>query len=258
MTQIDFIGECTEREGIFYHALPCAYQQAPLQIQVLLPDQLRPGVCYPVVYLLPVEASGESQWGDPLREVQKQQLHNRQQAICVVPGFDHLPWYADHPTDPLIRQESAFLDAVLPLVEACYPTLESARGRRLLGFSKSGWGAYSLLLRHPHLFSKAAAWDAPLMQEQPNDYGMEEIFVTQEHFLTYRIADLLKQQVKHLQKSTCLVLTGYESFPDDLHRTHDLLRHLHIPHHYADGPVRAHHWEGGWLPEAFALLMMDE
>jgi len=257
MSLSEFAGECCERDGVFYHTLPCAFQQAPLEIQVLLPDQGIPGVCYPVVYLLPVEAWGESRWGDPLREVRAHQLHNLHQVICVVPGFDHLPWYADHPTNPFIRQESAFLHAVLPHIASCYPTLETPRGRRLLGFSKSGWGAFSLLLRHPQLFGKAAAWDAPLMQAQPNDFGMEEIFATQENFDPYQLSSLFEQHATQLRRGTYLALTGYSAFQDDMRRAHELLRRLLIPHHYADGPERAHHWESGWMPQAFALLMGD-
>ena len=33
-----------------------------------------------------------------------------------------------------------------------------ARGRMLVGYSKSGWGAFTLLLRHPGVFSRAAAY----------------------------------------------------------------------------------------------------
>ena len=89
----------------------------------------------------------------------------------MAPTFSHLPWYADHPTDPDIRQESYLLEVVIPFIEANYPARADRRGRLLLGFSKSGWGAYSLLLRHPDVFGKAAAWDAPLMMSEPGKYG---------------------------------------------------------------------------------------
>ena len=51
-------------------------------------------------------------------------------------------------------------------IEQHYPARADRDGRLLVGFSKSGWGAYSLLLRHPDRFGKAAAWDAPLMEER--------------------------------------------------------------------------------------------
>ena len=58
------------------------------------------------------------------------------------------------------------------------PADPEPHARLLLGFSKSGWGAFSLLLRYPERFGKAAAWDAPLMQERPDRFGMGEILGT--------------------------------------------------------------------------------
>lgn len=56
----------------------------------------------------------------------------------VAPTFSQVPWYADHPTDLKIRQETYFINVVLPLVEQTYPAQKSPDGRLLLGFSKSG------------------------------------------------------------------------------------------------------------------------
>ncbi|HEY3787861.1 MAG TPA: alpha/beta hydrolase-fold protein [Urbifossiella sp.] len=58
----------------------------------------------------------------------------------------------------------------VPFIDKTYPVRAEAGGRLLLGFSKSGWGAYSLRMRHPDLFGKAAAWDAPLIQENFDAY----------------------------------------------------------------------------------------
>ena len=71
-----------------------------------------------------------------------------------------------------LHQEKYLLEDVLPLVEGSYPVETGPDGRLLVGFSKSGWGAWSLLLRHPGVFGKAAAWDAPLMQDAPDRFGM--------------------------------------------------------------------------------------
>ncbi len=111
-----------------------------------------------------------------MKEVKKLDLHNKIGVIFVVPTFSHLPWYADHPTKPEVRQETYFVKVVVPFIDKTYPVKAEAAGRLLLGFSKSGWGAWSLLLRHPDLFSKAAAWDAPLMMDKPGKYGSGDIF----------------------------------------------------------------------------------
>ena len=41
--------------------------------------------------------------------------------MFVAPTFSHLPWYADHPTKPEIRQETYFLKVVVPFIDKTYP-----------------------------------------------------------------------------------------------------------------------------------------
>ena len=188
-------------------------------------------------------------------EVKKNDLHNKFQAVFVAPSFSHLPWYADHPTRAEIRQETYFLKVVLPFIEKSYPVQADAGGRLLVGFSKSGWGAFSLLLRHPDLFGKAAGWDAPLMMARPNNFGMGDIFGTQENFEKYQITSLLEQRADKLQKGKRLIVLGYGGFRDHHEKAHALMTRLKIDHDYQDGPARKHEWGSGWLPEAVGRLL---
>jgi enterochelin esterase-like enzyme len=144
---------------------------------------------------------------------------------------------------------------VVPFIERTYPVRAEAGGRLLLGFSKSGWGAFSLLLRHPGVFSKAAAWDAPLMLTRPDRFGMGAIFGTQENFEQYQITRLLEGQAGRLQKEKRLILLGYGNFRDQHQRAHALMADLKIAHEHRDGPARAHDWHSGWVAEAAGLLL---
>lgn len=211
-----------------------------------------------MVYVLPVEAGTESRYGDGLLEIEKQELHNKRDVIFVAPTFSHLPWYADHPAKSEIRQEAHLLNVVIPFVEKTYPAQADANHRLLLGFSKSGWGAWSLLLRHPDLFGKAAAWDAPLMMDKPGKYGSGEIFGTQENFEKYRIESLLRARIKEFGTGERLVLTGCGSFREEHERAHKLMTELKISHVYKDGPQRQHDWHSGWVSEAVELLLQNE
>ena len=175
-------------------------------------------------------------------------------AIFVAPTFSRLPWYADHPTDQSIRQETYFVKDVVPLVDRLYATQANRDGRWLLGFSKSGWGAWSLLVRHPDLFGRAAAWDAPLEMHRYDLYGAGQVFGTQTHFDTYRVLPALKQSDALLQSPTRLVLTGYDNFRSQHETAHGKLDDWKIPHVYRDGPQRKHVWDSGWVPEAVELL----
>jgi S-formylglutathione hydrolase FrmB len=244
-----------ENDGVLVHSVRSPYQSGKTAIRVLLPDQVERSRRYPVVYVLPVEPGDGTRWGDGLAEVMKHDLHNKHQFIVVAPTFFQLPWYADHPTKPEISQESYFTKVVLPFVEQTYPASTQPTDRLLLGFSKSGWGAWSLLLRHPKAFGRAAAWDAPLMMDRLGEYGTTDIFGTQENFERHRPADLLRRNVKMLRDEKRLILTGYGNFREHHMRMLSLLDELKISHEYRDGPQRKHDWHSGWMPETVELLV---
>lgn len=166
-----------------------------------------------------------------------------------------MPWYADYPTEPTVRQESHFRQVVVPYVERTYPAVGEPKGRFLLGFSKSGWGAWSLLLRHPDFFERAATWDAPLMLDKPGKYGSGEIFGTVANFANYRISTAISAEAAKLRGSKRLVLLGYGSFRQEHQSIHTLLQEIDVPRDYRDGPERKHDWHSGWVAEAVELLI---
>ncbi|HBN78885.1 MAG TPA: hypothetical protein DD473_24350 [Planctomycetaceae bacterium] len=239
------------------HKIESPDQSEATQVRVLLPPDLDTNKFYPVIYVLPVEQGRESRYGDGLLEVREHRLHKKYNCIFVAPTFSQLPWYADHPDVKAIRQESYFLKTVVPFVEKTYPVSKKPEDRLLLGFSKSGWGAWSLLLRHPDFFGRAAAWDAPMMMKQIGKYGNGPIFGTQENFETYRIDNLLRANAESLQDQPRLILTGIGNFADHHEQAHQLLEELKIPHHYRDTPERSHDWHSGWVSEAVELLMKE-
>ena len=149
------------------------------------------------------------------------------------------------------------MKVVLPFVERTYPVIAEPRGRLLLGFSKSGWGAVSLLLRHPDVFGRAAAFDAPLMAQWPGAWGIAEQFGTKEGFEPYYIPGLLEKQPPNFKGSSRLILIGYGNFRDHMERADALMKKLDITHEYHDGPKRRHHWYSGWVPEAVESLMKN-
>lgn len=253
------IGEGATRDaaGVVVHSVRSDFQPDETTIRVLLPDQVKEGQRYPVLYVLPVEAGAGTRWGDGLVEVKKHRLADRFGLICIAPTFSQLPWYADHPADLQIRQESHFLKVVVPFVDKHYPTAAAPDGRLLLGFSKSGWGAFSLLLRHPGTFGKAVAWDAPLMMDSPGRYGSGPIFGSKANFAGYQITGLLRSRATLLQSERRLFHFGYGNFREHHEAAEQLMNELGIQHVYRDGPKREHSWHSGWLPEAVEMLMAD-
>ena len=233
--------------GFVVHAVQSEFQAGTTQIFVRRPAKISGGPLL-ALYILPVEAHDEKRWGDARAEIAKLDLADRYGVICVFPTFSHLPWFADHPSDPHIQQETYFLKVVLPFVERMYPVGTDRFSRALLGFSKSGWGAWTLLLRHPDMFERAAAWDAPMTMEVPR-YGMAPIAGTQENFERYRVTTLLRERGKLLGNEPRLMLAGWDFYRAQTQGAHKLMQELKIPHVYRDGPQRRHHWDSGWMTE---------
>jgi len=243
-----------QASGVLSHAVISPYQLGETKIHVLVPERVGAGERLPTLYVLPVEKLDGRAWGDPMAEILAHGFYNQHRLLCVMPTFSHAPWYGDHPHDPRKRQESHLLNVVLPFVERTYP---AGAARLLVGFSKSGWGAYSLLLRHPEVFTRAAAWDAPLGQASPSKYGMSEMFPTQQSLALYDVWDFLKQRAALLAGSTRLALLGYGDFRGHHQATHHHMLKLGIPHHYQDGPRREHHWQSDWMADAVRLLAAE-
>lgn len=241
--------------GILIHEVRSPLQKGITKIRVLLPTALKKNRRYPVIYVLPVEAKDGSRYGDSLHEIQKLDLANKFDVIFVALTFSHLPWYADHPTDKTIQQESYFVETVVPTVEKTYPVIPERKGRLLLGFSKSGWGAFTLLLRHPETFERAAAWDAPMMMKKSGRFGSGPVFGSQKNFEKYQVSELLKKTAPSVRNQKRLALLGTSNFTQDHKLVHQRLTDLKIPHYYQSRKLKKHTWNAGWLEEGTRFLM---
>ena len=102
----------TRNDGALCHSVLSPFQGGETKIHVLLPSPLASNALYRTVYLLPVARGDSRPWGDAMSEICKHGFHNKCQLVFVMPTFSHAPWYADHPSDPHIRQESHFLKVV--------------------------------------------------------------------------------------------------------------------------------------------------
>lgn len=250
--------------GFRSHKIWSPHQAAKTRLRVLLPDDFDLRNKYRVLYVLPVHEDGVSKHGDGLVEIKKSGFHNQHQLICVAPSFTSKPWYADHDLNSEKQDESHLLKSVIPFVEKRYPVQSGARGRLLIGFSKSGWGAAALLLRNPELFHRAASWDCGVrvdtgpITEEERAQRIAENWGTAENFEANRLSSLIKTRGWQLGDKPRLFYyntAGPRSIGGvEIHR---LLVENEIPHRYLMEPHRPHAWDSGWIPEAIEFLVAE-
>lgn len=254
-----FFGPRAKEKDILTFEIKSDYQRTTNLIRVLLPESMKEGEAYPVLYILPTAKKlFDPWWNNGIVQAAKHDVANKYDIICVAPTFSDMPWYVDHPTNPKIKQETYFLNDIIPYIDNNFPTIQSAQGRFLLGFSKSGTGAFSLMLRHPRLFAKSLSWDAPMLFEFDNVWGskIHKIYGTRENFQDYQIPLLMKQKAPIFRnKDTKFVLMGYSGNRQAIEDVHMLLKSYKIPHVYDNTQQYRHNWHSGWFIKAVEHLL---
>lgn len=249
--------------GADVYTLHSPYLAAAEQVKVLVPDGYDKQRSCRVLYILPVEAGFKSHFGYGLKTLKDLDAHNRHDLILVQMGFPTAPWFGDHATDPQIRHSTYLRETVVPFIEKTYSTLGTREGRLLFGFSKSGWGAFSLLLRNPEFYGYAAAWDAPLMFTTFH-FGMEALFGTPAQLDAYRPDLLANQADGEFKERTRLVLGGEKLWgtmrqpPGGRSHTvvfHELLTQNGVKHVYRPDLAAPHTWNAAWAGPLLEDLM---
>ena len=129
----------------------------------------------------------------------------------------------------------------------------------LIGFSKSGIGALDLELKHPSVFSAAAAFDFPADMSSYNEYGSSSAndYGTQANFqnnyqLSASFIDALK--APFTTEDRILISEG-PVFGTQVADFDALLSSQGVMHTLSTTETNdAHNWSGGWLSSAVAGL----
>lgn len=254
-----FRGPDEKEKKVLTFVIKSEFQRTPNNIRVLLPDNMKAGEKYSVLYILPTSSRLlDPWWNNGIMEAVKHDVANRYNIICVAPTFSDMPWYADHPSNKKIWQESYFFKSVIPYIEKNFAAIKSGQGRFLIGFSKSGTGAFSLMLRHPQMFAKTLSFDAPMLFEFVNVWGskLQKIFGTKENFRKYQIPILMKDHSYMFRgKNPKFILMGYSDNQQAIEDVHLLMEHFKIPHVYDNSVEYRHNWQSGWFDIGIEYLL---
>jgi hypothetical protein len=174
----------TDNNGVRWYQATSVYNgPGATTLRVLAPTSPAPGVPLRFIYVLPpiIGTDLQSELGDGLEELRVLNVHNEYNAYIIAPSFHYSPWYADHDTDPNVRYESFMVFDLAPWVRSNL-SVTGLEEHWLIGFSKSGFGAVTLLLRNPTVFDAAAAYDFPASASDIGSNGMNENYGTEANF----------------------------------------------------------------------------
>lgn len=228
-------------------------QRGPTLLRIALPATGTPRV---IVLVLPVQDGLRTTYGDSLTEALRCPIVDTHHIAVAAPTFTDSPWGVDHTTDPQLRQETHLVDVVCPLLDHILnpSILNPGLPRFALGFSKGGFAALNMLLRHPDLIAGASIWDASMLRDRPTPDQLLAVAGTPDQVARYHIPTALRTAAPRLDTDTRLVLGGYGTLRADQRAAHRLLRDAGVDHRYYDGPRRAHRWDSGWMPRALDEL----
>jgi len=250
----------TDSTGIASYDVISADNSDGAQVmRVLQPTNPAPGVAHNFLFVLPVEAGQGSTYGDALKILQAMDAQDKYNLTIIEPTFGIDPWYADNPVNGAVQYESFMTQELVPWVDQNLATSGSEQNW-LIGFSKSGYGAQDLILKHPNLFSLAASWDFPADMSTYTQYGDSEGgYGTDANFqanyrLTQSFVDANKGPFLNANR---IWIGSYGLYQTDMADYDALLTAEGIQHTTETPTSMAHRWDSGWVPLAMAALYQD-
>ncbi|HEX5192329.1 MAG TPA: alpha/beta hydrolase-fold protein [Solirubrobacteraceae bacterium] len=230
-------------------------------LRVVNPTNPAPGVPHNFLFALPVEPGTQTTYGDGIATLQQLNAQNQYNVTVIEPSFGAEPWYADNPTDPGLQYETFMSDDLVPWAVKNLATSGDEQNW-LLGFSKSGFGAQDLILKHPGVFTVAASWDFPADMDSYTsdqgryvgdgvDYGTDANFQA-----NYRLtASFVNAHKAPFQNANRLWIGGYQVFQSDVADYDALLTSDGMKHTTETPPqLMAHRWDSGWVQIALSAL----
>ena len=247
-----------DANGVKYYPVTSVFQGSQQQtVRVLEPTNPVQGMPRRLLYVLPVETgipAVDSTWSDGFEQLRMLDVPNRFNMTLISPSFNYEPWYGDNVMDATRRMESFIIVDLVPFGDTF--AQGSIPQRYLIGFSKSGNGVLTLILRHPRVFNAAAAWDSPAQLSDLSTFdGLPLNFGTQANFDLYNIPTLVSSNADAFQQQNRLWISGDQAaWTADMISLHNQLTTASIPNTWVQGGVRTHSWSSGWLDGAVTDL----
>lgn len=125
----------------------------------------------------------------------------------------------------------------------------------LIGFSKSGLGAWGIARTIPQVAAGTIIFDAPVANEDRHRWGADEYYsedATWQRDLPLRSVPEFRAA---LPRSHRLVLISGAEFHDEMSSLSRALSDAGVDHTFLPRPHLQHHWNSGWIEEGLAALL---
>ena len=159
--------------GVEHRTFHSASMETDVGYSILLP----PGYPsserrYPVVYWLHGLGGNESSSARGIAPliIEAMEAGGVPPLIVVFVNGGAATFYVDSP-DGRIRSATAFIDELIPHVDATYRTVADRSGRAIEGMSMGGFGALAHGMKHPELFGSVVAYAPALLDVQETAAG---------------------------------------------------------------------------------------
>ena len=153
--------------------------------------------------------------------------------------YPTLVWYNAAVQREAVRQIRAF--GIAPLV--------------LVGFSKSGLGAWNIARALPALVSGTIIFDAPVARRELPPWGTEPFYANDaawQEDLPMNTIGPFKASMPGTHK---LVLISGESFRVEMEALSKALTQACVDHAFLSRPRQRHHWQSGWIEEGLKAVI---
>jgi S-formylglutathione hydrolase FrmB len=209
-------------------------------VNVLIPEKKAPKGGFPVLYLLHGYYGDYTDWlylSNVIRYVEGLDL------VVVMPDGAN-SYYANHPKG--LKYHDYISNDLIKLIEETFQVSNEREKRYIAGLSMGGFGALSIGLSHPELFSKVIALSAVIDIKKRKASFNEGSWVYQFETLFGNLEDArldLYALSKNIKDQELLVVCGTEDFLyEDNKSFHEYLLKENVSHTYVE-ESGVHNWD---------------
>ncbi len=219
-------------------SIPHAALQKSFKALVVLPEIYHTSTKrFPVIYLLHGYGGNYKSFS---QVVNLEHYADSFSIIFVCPDGNYNSWYLDSPVKKQSAFKSYIINDVIANTDKLYRTIDSSKGRAVIGSSMGGHGALTLLSYHPDLFSGAGSISGILdLTHFPKEWDMADILgsysgnknIWEEHSFLYLMEKLIGKN------KGIIIDCGTGDFALHVNRaTHKKMKALQIKHEYYERP----------------------